>query len=143
MTPAMERILAVKALVAAALPLADLHGFDSAATKPARAGANGCVIGHPGEPGDPEVDLSPLTWNYSHTMFLEVVGPDGDGGAALDAMLVTLGAAIAADRFLGGLCDYFGAEAPDFNDRSTNAVATANWATVPLTLEYSTTNPLG
>jgi hypothetical protein len=63
-------------------------------------------------------------------MSLEVVGPDGAGGAALDAMLETLGTAIAADPFLGGLCDFFGSESPDFNDRSTEALASTNWATV-------------
>jgi hypothetical protein len=57
-------------------------------------------------------------------------------------MLQTLGDAIAADPFLGGLCDYFGIEAPDFNDRSTEAVASTNWATVPLVAEYSTNNAL-
>lgn len=143
MTKSFEVILAVKALVETALPGADVKGFDQDATKPTRVGPGGCVIGHPGDPGEPEMDLSPLTWNYQHRLFLEVVGPDGKGGDVLDAMLATLGAAIAADKFLGGLCTYFNAEAPDRNDRTTDAVASTNWATVPLTAEYSTTNPLG
>lgn len=143
MTKQMQVILAVKALVAAALPAADIKGFEAESTKPTRIGAGGCVIGHPGEPGEPEVDLSPLNYNYSHRLFVEVVGPGGEGGATLDAMLDTLGTAIAADPFLGGLCDYFSAEAPDRNDRTTDMVATTTWALVPLMAEYSTTNPLG
>jgi hypothetical protein len=57
-------------------------------------------------------------------------------------MLETLAAAVAADPFLGGLCDYFGIAASDFNDRSTEAVVSTNWATVPLVAEYSTNNAL-
>lgn len=143
MTKQLQIILAVKALVAAALPTATLAGFDADAAKPTRVGEGGCVIGHPGEPGEPEVDLSPLTWNYSHQMVLEVAAADGVGGASLDTMLEALGTAIAADPFLGGLAEFFSADAPDRNDRSTNAIATSNWATVPLNIEYSTTNPLG
>jgi hypothetical protein len=139
----MQVILAVKALVALALPEADLRGFDKDASKPTRFGPNGCVIGHPGEPGEPDVDLSPLTYNYQHRIWLEVIGPNGAGGEPLDAMLETLGTAIAADPFLGGLCQFFSPDAPDFNDRSTEAVASTNWATVPLLAEYSTQNPLG
>jgi hypothetical protein len=143
MTKQMQVLLAVKALVASALPSAEVRGFDADAAKPTRVGPNGCVVGHPGDPGQPDVDLSPLTYNYSHQMFLEVVGPDGAGGAALDAMLETLGTAIAADPFLGGLCYFFGSESADFNDRSTESLASTNWATVALTAEYSTLNPLG
>lgn len=143
MTKQFEVILALKALVAAALPAVDVRGFDKDTEKPGRIGVGGCVIGHPGDPGRPEIDLSPLTYNYSHTLFLEVVGPNGEGGAVLDAMIETLGEAIAANSFLGGLCEFLSAEAPDRNDRSSDAVASTNWATVPLIAEYSTTNPLG
>jgi hypothetical protein len=142
MTKQMQVLLAVKALVSAAFPLATIAGFDQDDAKPTRIDANGCIIGHPGEPGDPEVDLSPLTYNYSHLIPLEVVGPDGAGGAELDAMLATLADAVAADPTLGGLCDYFSITAPDFNDRSTEALASTNWATVPLMAEYSTDNAL-
>lgn len=143
MTKSFEVLLAVKALVAAALPAVEVRGFDKDSSKPTKVGQHGCVIGHPGEPGEPEMDLSPLTWNYQHRLWLEVVGPNGEGGAILDAMLETLGTAIAADPYLGGLSHWFGADAPDRNDRTTDVVATTNWATVPLLAEYSTQNPLG
>lgn len=142
MTKQMQVLLAVKALVAAALPGVTIVGFDKDADKPTKIGPGGCAIGHPGEPGEPEVDLSPLTYNYSHRIMLELVGPNGTGGADLDAMLQTLATAVAADPYLGGLCHYFGVEAPDFNDRSTESLASTNWATVPLVAEYSTNNAL-
>jgi hypothetical protein len=143
MTKQLQVILALKSLVAAALPAAQVVGFDQDTTKPSRIGPGGCVIGHPGDPGEPDMDLSPLTWNYSHHLFLEVIGPNGEGGVTLDNMLVMLGAAIAADPFLGGLCDFMAAEAPERMDRSSDNLASTNWATVPVVAEYSTTNPLG
>lgn len=143
MTKSFEVLMAIKALVAAALPGAKLSGFDKDTSKPSRIGSGGHVIGHPGDPGDPEVDLSPLTYHYSHRFYLEVAAAEGEGSAALDGMLATLGAAIKADPYLGGLCGFFSAEAADRNDRTTDLVATTNWATVPLLAEYSTTNPLG
>lgn len=143
MTKQFEVMLALKALVAAALPAAGISGFDGDTSKPVRIGPGGHVIGHPGDPGEPEVDLSPLTYNYSHRFYLEVIGPNGEGGDVLDGMLETLGPAIAADRFLGGLCEFLSAEAPDRNDRTTDTIATTNWATVPVMAEYRTLNPLG
>lgn len=142
MTKNLQIILAVKALVQSALPGAGLSGFDKDSSKPARVGPQGHVIGHPGDPGDPEIDLSPLAYNYSHRMFLEVIGANGAGGAAIDALLVPLGEAFAADRTLGGLCDFAAPAAPDRNDKTTDTIATSNWAVVPVDLEYSCSDPL-
>jgi len=142
MTKQRQVLLAVKELVAGALPLAKIRGFDGEATKPDRIGAGGCVIGHPGEPGEPEIDLSPLAYNYTHRIFLEVAAADGAAGEDLDLMLLAIGDAIEADRYLGGLCSWIEAEAPDRNDRSTDAVATINWATVPIAADYSVSTPL-
>lgn len=142
MTKNLQVILAVKALVQAALPGAKVRGFDGDTSKPDRIGPQGCVIGHPGEPGEPEIDLSPLSYNYSHRLFLEVAAADGKGGADLDAMLIPIGEALAADRTLGGLCDFIVPGAPDRSDRSTDAIATTNWAVVPIDAEYSTSDPL-
>jgi hypothetical protein len=143
LTKQLQIILAVKALVRAALPAVTLAGFDQDDALPTRVGANGCVVGHPGDPNLTDQDLSPLTWNYSHRLYLEIAGPNGAGADVLDAMLVTLGAAIAADPFLGGLCEFFSAESAELRDRTNEAATSTNWATVPLVAEYSTTNPLG
>lgn len=143
MTKSFQVQLALKALVAAALPGADLRGFDQDTSRPTRPGPLGCVIGHWGDPGDPEVDLSPPAYHYSHQFQLEVIGPDGAGGDPLDVMLAAIGAAIEADRFLGGLCDYLDCAAPDRDDRGTEAASPTNWATVAIVADYSTSSPLG
>ncbi|HVM38294.1 MAG TPA: hypothetical protein VM265_07905 [Sphingomicrobium sp.] len=142
MTKQLQILLALKALVALALPGAKIRGFDKDASKPEKIGAHGCVIGHPGDPGQPEVDLSPLAYNYRHEMFLEVAAPDGAGGEDLDALFAPIDAAIAADRTLGGLAHWIEAGTPDRNDRTTDSVATTNWAVVPIIAEYSCSSPL-
>ena len=142
MTYQRDILLAAKALVEAALPLADVRGFDGDTSKPDKIGSDGTVIGHPGEPGDPEVDLSPLAFNYAHRMYLEVGAAGGAGGAPLDAMLAAIGVAIRAERTLGGLCDWLEAVAPDRNDRTTARVATTNWAVLPIVAHYTTSDPL-
>jgi hypothetical protein len=100
---------------------------------------------HPGDPGpgEPEVDLSPLTYNYSHRIPLEVIGPNGAGGAVAGRDAGNASPRVAADPFLGGLCDYFGIEAADFNDRSTEALASTNWATRSADRRIFDENPLG
>lgn len=143
MTKELDVTLAVKALVQAALPGALVRGFEADAEKPERIGDGGCVIGARGDPGEPAVDLSPLAYNYRHKFELEVAAPGGAGGAPLDAMLLPLGAAVEADRTLGGLCDWLEVEAAEYQDASLDNVPSVNWALVPLIAEYSTPNPLG
>ncbi|MFN3943896.1 MAG: hypothetical protein ACK4K7_03055 [Allosphingosinicella sp.] len=141
-TKQMQVVLALKALVETALPTAHVRGFDRDTSKPRKNDAGGTVIGHPGEPGEPEVDLSPLTFHYSHRMYLELIDPKGEGGPALDAMIKRLGEAIAGDRTLGGLVDWLQGESPDRNDRTVEGLATGNWAVVPVVANYSTEDPL-
>jgi hypothetical protein len=141
-TKQLQVLQAVKALVSQALPGATIVGFDQDADKPTRIGPNGCAVGHPGEPGEPDVDLSPLAYNYSHRIPVEIIGPDGKGGSDLDVLLGAVADGAAADPFLGGLCDWFGVGTPDFNDRSSDGVASTNWATLWLVAEYSTDNAL-
>ena len=80
---------------------------------PERIPASDLIILRDGKPGEAEVTLSPLTWFYEHRAELEVVIQAGSGRDALfDALTAAIGAVIAADRTLGGLCDWVEAEAP-------------------------------
>lgn len=142
MTKQRAVTLALKALIAAALPSAKVTGFDGDTTKPTRRDPGGNVIGHPGEPGDPEVDLSPLNYHYAHRFYLEVAEPEGAAPETLDEMLTAIGTAVRADRHLGGLCSWLEAVAPDRNDRSTEMIASTDWALVPIDAHYSTEDPL-
>lgn len=138
-------ILALKALTAGSLPQADIRGFDLDTARPASVGANGTVIGHPGDPGDPEVDLNPVTYHWQHDIELEFAASIAadDPAAVLDQMLVDFGAAIAANRTLGDLVDWLEVGGALEDDQLMSGAPTTRWASVTLTAHYSTSNPLG
>jgi hypothetical protein len=141
MTKQLQVLLAVKALVTAALPAAEVLGFDGDTSPPELIGADGTVLGFPGDPGEPEIDLSPPAYNYAHEIPLQVFAPAGDGGAALDDMLAAIGAGLEADRTLGGLCSWISATAPLREDRTLQD-ATINWAEINIVPEYACSDPL-
>ena len=103
-----ETILAALHIRLSALPATALRGE----VLPERVPADGLLIVRDGEPGEPEVTLSPLRYHYQHRAEIEAVvqGPDRD--AAFDTLVASIGAALTADRTLGGLCDWVEAEAP-------------------------------
>ena len=66
-----------------------------------------------------------------------------DADEALDDLVAAIGTAIAADRTLGSLCDWIEASAPQPVDLPVEGAATMKAAIVPITLTYSTADPLG
>ncbi len=113
---------------------------------PERVPTDGLMILRDGDPGDPEVLLSPLLYLYDHRAEIEVVVQAGDSGvrdAALDILLANIGAALAADRTLGGLCDWIEPEAPKPVDLPIDGAATLKAAVVPVVLTYATADPIG
>jgi len=136
-------LLGLKALASATLPAADIRGFDGD-TSVRTIGLGGTVIGHPGDPGEPEVDLSPLSYNYAHRFPIEMAPPPGtpDQSAVLDTMMGAYGAAIAADRTLGGLCDWVEVSAADEDDTPVKGAATQSWGVFDVIANYSTPDPL-
>ena len=96
-----------------------------------------------GEPGEPEVTLSPLRYHYQHRAEIEAVVQGADRDAAFDTLTASVGAALAADRTLGGLCDWVEAEAPRVVDLPVEGAASLKAAVIPVVLHYSTADPLG
>jgi hypothetical protein len=110
---------------------------------PERIPATGLIILRDGKPGEPEVTLSPLTYFYEHRAELEVVIQAGSGRDALfDALTASIGAALATDRTLGGLCDWVEAEAPEPVDLPIEGAAALKAAVITVVLHYTTTGPL-
>ena len=114
---------------------------------PERIPATGLIILRDGKPGDPEVTLSPLTYFYEHRAELEVVIQAGTGRDALfdalfDALTASIGATLAADRTLGGLCDWIEAEAPDPVDLPIEGAAALKAAVIIVVLHYATGDTL-
>ena len=81
---------------------------------PKRVPSAGLVILRDGEPGEPEVTLSPLTYIFDHLAVAEVIVEDRQNqDAKFDAICVAMGAALEANRTLGGLCDWVEGVAPE------------------------------
>lgn len=143
MTSKREQVLdAVKALVATALPNADVKRN---LAKAERIPPGGLVIVRDGEPGEPEVMLSPLTYIYTHRIPIEIAAYETASKPreqVLDEMLGAIGTAVAADRTLGGLCDFIEAEAPATDDVETAGARAGRWADAAIVAVYGTTDPL-
>ena len=113
---------------------------------PERVPTEGLMILRDGDPGDPEVLLSPLLYLYDHRAEIEVVVQAGDPAArdaAMDTLLASIGAALAANRTLGSLCDWIEPEAPKPVDLPIDGAAVLKGAVVPVILTYATADPIG
>jgi hypothetical protein len=95
------------------------------------------------QPGEPEVTLSPLRYHYQHRAELDVAVQAGTGRAnAFDSLVAAIGAALEADRTLGGLCDWVEPEAPASVDLPIEGAAALKAAVITVILHYTTTGPL-
>ena len=113
---------------------------------PERIPSGGLLILRDGDPGTPEVTLSPLQYHYEHRTEIEVIvqGKTPTArDATFDALLAALATAITTDRTLGGLCDWVQAEAPQPVDLPVEGAEALKAAVVPVILTYTTANPLG
>lgn len=110
---------------------------------PERIPAAGLVILRDGQPGEPEVTLSPLRYHYQHRAELEVVVQAGkDRATAFDTLTASIGTTLVTDRTLGGLCDWVEAEAPQPVDLPVEGAAGLKAAVITVVLHYSTDDPL-
>ena len=134
-----ETILA--ALQARLQPLAALVPRDE--VLPERIPAAGLIILRDGQPGEPEVTLSPLRYHYQHRAELEVVVQAGTGPAgAFEELIASIGTALEDERTLGGLCDWVEPEAPASVDLPVEGAAALKAAIITVILHYTTTGPL-
>ena len=138
-----EQVLdAVKALLSSALPPADVRRN---LAKPERIPPGGLVVVRDGDPGEPEVMLSPLVYVYSHRIPIELAAYEPSSQTpeqVLDEMLGAVGAAVSGDRTLGGLCDFIEAQAPSTDDVETTGARAGRWADVAIVAVYGTPDPL-
>jgi hypothetical protein len=110
---------------------------------PERIPPAGLIILRDGQPGEPEVTLSPLRYHYQHRAELEVmVQAASNRAAAFDMLIATIGSALATDRTLGGLCDWVEPEAPASVDLPVEGAASLKAAVITVVLHYATTAPL-
>jgi hypothetical protein len=135
-------LAAVKSLVAAALPGAEVKRN---LVKAERIPPGGLVVLRDGDPGEPEVSLSPLTYLYSHRIPLEIAAYESatlTREQVVDVMLGAIGTAVMANRTLGGLCDWIEAEAPVTDDIEALGALPGRFANLAILAVYATTDPL-
>ena len=109
---------------------------------PERIPSAGLLILRDGEPGEPEVTLSPLTYHYEHRAEIEAVVQGTARDIAFDTLCASIGALLAADRTLGELCDWVEAEAPRPVDLPVEGAASLKAAVITVVLHYSLADPL-
>jgi len=138
-----EQVLdAIKALLSSALPNADVRRN---LAKPERIPPGGLVVVRDGDPGEPEVMLSPLVYVYSHRIPIELAAYETSSQSpeqVLDEMLGSIGVAVSGDRTLGGLCDFIEAQAPATDDVETAGARAGRWADAAIVAVYGTSDPL-
>lgn len=133
---------ALRALLAAALPGADVARNDE---KARRVGPGGLAILHDGDPGEPDITLSPLSYTWTHAFEVEVFAYESatkSRSEVLDDLLRPIGQAVSADRTLGGLCEWLDAAAPAPEDVALPGQEAARSVQLTLTAIYTTSNPL-
>ena len=133
-----ESILTALFARLSALPATALRGD----VLPERVPTTGLLILRDGEPGEPEVTLSPLRYHYQHRAEIEAVVQGSERDAAFDALCASVGAIIAADRTLGDLCDWVEAEAPRPVDLPVEGAVALKAAVITIILHYGTGDPL-
>lgn len=134
-----ETILAALHTRLSALPATALRGE----VLPERVPAAGLLILRDGEPGEPGVTLSPLRYHYQHRAEIEAVVQGANRDTRFDSLCTSIATALAADRTLGGLCDWVETEAPLPVDLPVDGAAGLKAAVIPVVLHYSTADPLG
>lgn len=106
----------------------------------------GMIVVRDGDPGQPEITMSPVNYHYSHRAEVDILVQGGTGAerdTRADTLRQAVSAAVTADRTLGGTVEWaeplpaapqiFG---PDGGDP-------LKAATLTVVLNYATQDPLG
>ncbi|MEI4485599.1 acyl-CoA transferase [Frigidibacter sp. MR17.14] len=110
---------------------------------PVECPPGGLVILLDGEPGQPEVTMSPLTYHYEHrAVLLVLVHQAADRDAAFDAICRAIGLAIQANRTLGGSCDWIEGEPPTPMEIPIEGAPAMKAGEIGIVLHYAASDPL-
>ena len=137
-----EQVLSALFARLRAVPLAAVKRNEAL---PQAVPAGGLIIVRDGDPGEPDVTLSPRTEFYAHRAEIEafVAQPASGGGEALlDSLLTEIGAAFASDRSLGGLAENLTWSAPETSVLAIEGAAPILTARITVIIEYLVSDPL-
>lgn len=117
------------------------------AALPERIPVAGLLILRDGDPGEPDRALGGFeTVYYSHAAALELYAEGGNAAmrdADFDALLASVGAALAADPTLGGLVFGMRYGRPEVATDPVPGAAAIKTGTMPIVLEFEAPSPLG
>lgn len=109
-------------------------------TVPQRIPPGGLVVVRDGETLTETAMFSPLAWAIEHGAEVEIVGAgatSADRDALVDDLLSAIGAAISADRTLGGAVEWAGPGTPRFDDIVVEGAGASRAALVTVTLAFT------
>jgi hypothetical protein len=109
-------------------------------TIPQRIPPGGLVVVRDGEAVEETPILSPLAWQVEHRAEVEITVAGATPAARnplLDALLVDVAAAIAANRTLGGAVEWAQPGGASFEDVEFEGAAAARAAAIPVTLWFT------
>lgn len=112
---------------------------------PATAPVEGLIVVRDGDPGEPDVTLSPLVYSFTHHAIIEAYAQSGAKTvrvANLDDLVLAIGAALATDRTFGGLVEFAAPGGVAVIEHGQPGAASIAQATITLTLIYSVSDPL-
>lgn len=113
---------------------------------PEKVPSGGLVILRDGDPGEPLITLSPLSYYWQHLAQLEVLVSNADAAqrdSELDDIFFNLATVINGDVTLSGLCDRVTAQAPVISTLGIDGAPSVKAATVNIELIYTTADQLG
>ena len=117
---------------------------DDGADRPRRIDPRGTVWLRDGELGEPDIDLSPATYHYTHRIPVEIAAYTSSEPSrfVLDRMAAMIAAPIKADRFLGGMVSYIDFTALDLVNINVLGGQTQKGGMFDIVAQYSTDTPL-
>lgn len=105
----------------------------------------GLVVLRDGDPGEPDILLSPPRYIYKHRADIEVFVQNADAAQRetdLDQLITQIGAALETAGTLDGVIDILNPGSPELLTEPIEGASAIKAATLPVTLEYVTANPL-
>ncbi|WP_300115246.1 hypothetical protein [Sphingobium sp.] len=135
---------AVLAMVRATLPDHEVIGLEDGAERARRTGEFETVTLRDGQLEEEGVDLCPPTWHWVHRVPVELRAYKQTTPlrVVVDRIAGKIGAAVAADRFLGGLVSYLDVSGLDVEPLSSFGSRTELGATFDIVATYSSDRPL-
>ena len=134
-------LAALEVVVKAAVGTALFHRDPE---KPVPASASGVVIMTDGDPGAPEVILSPVSYAYEHQVELEIAANGPNRRTVVEALIAKIDPALAANRTLGGTVDDARVvAAPDVKEFDGEGVGSERSAVLRVQIAYTTASGAG